>query len=163
VDNLATRLHAEGRIKSTHASEPFDSRFARICEEDPSVSPDHLDEFLDIGWATARGETRGTFELMRCKRLIDLIAPILGTEEVGWSPISHVRAKLPGPTSNIAAWHQDAIFVTEDADEVRRGFVETPAFQIGRKFAAPALHRLLAFRGFPQFAHELVAPNRSSF
>ena len=64
VDELATRLHAEGRIRSTYASEPFDSRFARICEEDPSVSPDHLDDFLDIGWATARAETRGTFELM---------------------------------------------------------------------------------------------------
>jgi phytanoyl-CoA hydroxylase len=124
VDGLATRLHAEGRIRSTYASEPFDKRYARITAEDPSVSDGHLDEFLDIGHATARGQTRGTFELMRCSRLMDLIAPILGTEEIGWSPISHVRAKLPANEasgavlSNVAGWHQDAIFVTEDADNI---------------------------------------------
>ena len=127
VDELAQRLHADGRIAHTYEDEPFDSRFARICEEDPTVSPDHLDEYLDIGHATARGQTRGTFELMKCPRLMALVGPILGTEEIGWSPISHVRAKLPATPealetgaglSNIAAFHQDAIFVTEDADDV---------------------------------------------
>ena len=29
-----------------------------------------------------------------------------------------INDKYQGPTSNIAAWHQDAIFVTEDADDV---------------------------------------------
>ena len=127
VEEMAQRLHVDGRIAHTYEDEPFDSRFARICEEDPTVSPDHLDEYLDIGHATARGQTRGTFELMKCPRLMALVGPILGTEEIGWSPISHVRAKLPATPealetgaglSNIAAFHQDAIFVTEDADDV---------------------------------------------
>ena len=47
VEEMAQRLHAEGRIAHTYEDEPFDSRFARICEEDPTVSPDHLDEYLD--------------------------------------------------------------------------------------------------------------------
>ena len=121
VERRAQQLLAAGRISDTHAGEPFDARFAKICEEDSEFSPSHLDEFLDIGHGAARRETRGTFELMRCPNLMAIVEPILGSPEVAWSPISHVRAKLPAaisPASNVAGWHQDAIFVTEDADDV---------------------------------------------
>ena len=120
VEDRAQELLSAGRIKNTYAGEPFDTRFARICEMDSGFSSSHLDEFLDIGHGTARGQTRGTFELMRCPRLMAIIEPILGSPEIGWSPISHVRAKLPAAISaesNVAGWHQDAIFVTEDADD----------------------------------------------
>lgn len=38
-----------------------------------------------------------------------LVETVLGTREIGWSPISHVRAKLPETVSsgsNVAGWHQ---------------------------------------------------------
>lgn len=131
VERLAAELFAAGRVSSTYSDLAFDERFAAICAEDPTISLGHLDEDLDIGQATARGElSEGTFNLLRNRKLMRLVEPILSSREVGWSPISHVRAKLPDavrPGSNVAGWHQDAIFVTEDADDV---FVLTVWFPI---------------------------------
>jgi phytanoyl-CoA hydroxylase len=121
VEALAGRLLAEGRISSTHRGEPFDTRYASICAEDTAHADSHLDDYLDIGRATARADTRGTFALMTNTKLLAPVEQLLGCSEIGWSPISHVRAKLPAaisPSSNVAAWHQDAIFCTDDADEV---------------------------------------------
>eukprot|EP01051_Picozoa_sp_SAG22_P000202 SAG22_NODE_4_length_44774_cov_362.122149_23_plen_191_part_00 len=109
VERIAADLLAQGRTKSGYAELGFDSRFAAICAEDPTVSTGHLDEDLDIGLATARAQTAGTFAVLKNQRLLRLVAAVLGTDEIGWSPISHVRAKLPervSPGSNIAAWHQ---------------------------------------------------------
>ena len=117
VADLAKKLHAEGRISRLHEEEPFDTRLARICDEDEETYFDS-DEFLDIGQA----RPRGTFEFMRNGNLLDLVEGFVGPE-ISCNSISHIRAKLPSDQSrnrdsNIAGRHQDAIFTTPEARDL---------------------------------------------
>ena len=144
VDGIARRLHAQGRISQLYADEPFDTRLARICDED-SATYFESDASLDIG----RTRTRGLFEIMRNPKLIDLVEGFIGPE-IACNAISHVRAKLPSDEaenkgSNIAPWHQDAIFTTPEAREL---FVLTVWFPLNDATAdngclqlCPGLHR----------------------
>ena len=115
IDKLAKDLHTEGRISQLYADEPFETRLARICDEDEATYFES-DTFLDVGHI--RG--KGTFHFMRNKRLLDLIEGLIGPE-ICCSPMTHIRAKLPsnleqGRNSNVVFWHQDAIFFHEEAD-----------------------------------------------
>ena len=144
VDGIARRLHAKGRIRQLHAGEPFDTRLARICDEDAATYFES-DTALDIG----RTRTRGLFEIMRNRNLLDLVEGFIGPE-IACNAISHVRAKLPSDEaenkgSNIAPWHQDAIFTTPEAREL---FVLTVWFPLTDATAdngclqlCPGLHR----------------------
>lgn len=144
VDRIARRLRAEGRISRLYDDEPFDTRLARICDED-AATYFASDSALDIG----RTRTRGLFEVMRNPRLLDLVEGFIGPEIV-CNAISHVRAKLPSDEaehkgSNIAPWHQDAIFTTPEARDL---FVLTVWFPLNEATAAngclqlcPGLHR----------------------
>ena len=144
VDGIARRLHAEGRISQLYADEPFDTRLARICDDD-SATYFESEASLDIG----RTRTRGLFEIMRTPNLIDLVKGFIGPE-ITCNAISHVRAKLPSDEaenkgSNIAPWHQDAIFTTPEAREL---FVLTVWFPLNEATAdngclqlCPGLHR----------------------
>ena len=144
VDELAKKLHAGGRISRLYEEEPFDTRLARICDEDEETYFES-DEFLDIGHV--RG--RGTFEFMRNRNLLDLVEGFIGPE-IACNSISHIRAKLPSDESrsrdsNIAPRHQDAIFTTPEAREL---FVLTVWLPLNEATAengclqvAPGVHR----------------------
>ncbi len=117
VDRLANDLYEKNRIGYLYEYEPFDTRLARICDEDDATYFES-DAALDIG--QVRGE--GTFLFMRCPNLLDLVEGLIGPE-ICCSPMSHIRAKLPtdedtGKNSNVVFWHQDAIFLHEEADDV---------------------------------------------
>ena len=101
VADLAKKLHAEGRISRLHEEEPFDTRLARICDEDEETYFDS-DEFLDVGQA----RPRGTFEFMRNGNLLDLVEGFVGPE-ISCNSISHIRAKLPsGPIAEQGFQHR---------------------------------------------------------
>ena len=68
IDTLAKDLYANSRISQLYADEPFETRLARICDEDEATYFES-DTFLDVGHI--RG--KGTFHFMRNKRLLDLI------------------------------------------------------------------------------------------
>ena len=61
-----------------------------------------------------------TFNFLRNKNLIDLVESIVGPE-ITCNPIQHIRGKLPDGTTvagdgHVAAWHQDAGVMLEEAD-----------------------------------------------
>ena len=117
VDDIAGSLFAQERIAQLYQDEPFETRLARICDEDEATYFES-DEYLDIG----RTRTRGIFQIMRNPKLLDLVEGFIGPE-IACNAISHVRAKLPSDEaeskgSNIAPWHQDAIFTTPEAREL---------------------------------------------
>jgi hypothetical protein len=117
VDRLARDLYARNRIGYLYEYEPFDTRLARICDEDEATYFES-DNALDIG--QVRGE--GTFLFMRCRNLLDVVEDLVGPE-ICCSPMTHIRAKLPadetvGRNSNVVFWHQDAVFLHEEADDV---------------------------------------------
>ena len=143
VDRIARRLHAQGRIRRLYEDQPFDTRLARICDDD-AATYFASDESLDVG----RTRTRGLFQVMRNAKLLDLVEGFIGPE-IACNAISHVRAKLPSDQaehkgSNIAPWHQDAIFTTPQAREL---FVLTVWFPLNQATArngclqvCPGLH-----------------------
>ena len=75
IDKVAKDLYAEGRISELYADEPFETRLARICDEDETTYFES-DTFLDVGHI--RG--KGTFHFMRNERLLDLIEGLIGPE-----------------------------------------------------------------------------------
>jgi len=116
IDKLAKDLLTAGRISHLYENEPFERRLARICDEDDATYF-ASDQFLDVGHV--RG--KGTFNFMRNQKLLDLVESIIGPE-ISCSPMTHIRAKLPsdlgrGRNSNIVSWHQDAIFLHQEADQ----------------------------------------------
>ena len=59
---------------------------------------------------------------MRNQHLLDLVEGFIGPE-IDCNSITHVRAKLPTDTSrernsNVAPWHQDAVFTTMEAHHI---------------------------------------------
>ena len=75
VDRIARRLHAQGRIRRLYEDQPFDTRLARICDDD-AATYFASDESLDVG----RTRTRGLFEVMRNAKLLDLVEGFIGPE-----------------------------------------------------------------------------------
>jgi len=113
VDKIARDLHSAGRISSLYEEEPFETRFARMAEEDEATY--HSDDDFDIGVT----RMRGTFAVLRNKNLLDLVEEFVGPE-IACNSISHIRAKFPSDASrqrqsNVAGWHQDAFFTTMEA------------------------------------------------
>lgn len=121
VDQIAGDLYAQNRIgylyQYQYQYEPFDTRLARICDEDEATYHES-DAALDVG--QVRG--KGTFLFMRCPNLLNVVEGLIGPE-ICCSPMTHIRAKLPtdedtGRNSNVVFWHQDAVFLHEEADDV---------------------------------------------
>ena len=54
IDKLAKDLHAEGRISQLYVDEPFETRLARICDEDEAAYFES-DTFLDVGIFEGKG------------------------------------------------------------------------------------------------------------
>ena len=111
IDRRANEFLAEGKIKDLYADAPFAQRLALINGQCPEIYTG-LDIYLLRGIAT--------FNFLRNKNLIDLVESIVGPE-ITCNPIQHIRGKLPDGTTvagdgHVAAWHQDAGVMLEEAD-----------------------------------------------
>ena len=113
VDEIARDLHKDGKVANLYEDEPFDRRLARLADE-----CDEVDGCPDIG-VTRR---RATFEFMRNQNLVDLIEAFIGPE-ITCNPVSHVRPKMP---STDVAFHQDAVFTTQEAQGILQVTVWLP-------------------------------------
>ena len=143
ADDIAQGLYSHGRISDLYADEPFESRLARIAQEDDETY--HNDNVLDVG-STRR---RGTFEFLRNENLLDLVEPLVGPE-IACNSITHIRAKLPADEagerqSNVAPWHQDAIFTTMESHHILQITVWLPlcdaTLENGCLHVRPGIHR----------------------
>ncbi len=111
IGRRAKELLAQNKISQLYDGEPFERRLARICEEDGQIYNE-----LDI--MQFRG--RALFDFLRNENLMDLVEGLVGPE-ISCNPIQHLRPKLPSKTAkaantHIAAWHQDAAVMREEAD-----------------------------------------------
>ena len=116
VEEIAQKLHGEGKIKTLHETESFGTRLARIADE-CGEDFNQLNS-MDIG-PTRR---RGVFEFLRNKNLLDLIEALIGPE-ITCNAISHMRPKMPGTD---VAFHQDAVFTTQEAHHILQLTVWVP-------------------------------------
>ena len=142
IDKLARDLLAAGRISHLYENEPFETRLARICDEDEATYF-ASDQFLDVGHV--RG--KGTFNFMRNQRLLDLVESVIGPE-ISCSPMTHIRAKLPsdldrGRSSNIVSWHQDVCYWGLDTDDLVTAWIAlSPAsLESGCMHVLPGSHK----------------------
>ena len=126
VADVAERLLAEGRVRSTHSALPHDRRLAALVAE---LGPEAYDGFqiheLQGEWPVAfdlyQARLPAAFEFMFNERLGDAVEDLLGTTELSLHPSQHVRPYLPRrgpglPQPNQAAWHQDRIVYRREAD-----------------------------------------------
>lgn len=113
VDEIARDLHRQGRIASAYEDESFETRLARMAEE-----CEQIDGVPDIG----NTRRRATFDFLRNRRLVDVIEPFIGPE-ISCNPVSHIRPKMPGTD---VAFHQDAVFTTQDARDILQVTVWIP-------------------------------------
>ncbi len=130
LDDLASELHASGRIRSTYAHLGFSDRFIRIEGETNETNAQYFDFSLPQTGIT--GDTpmfldEVVFETLTNERLLDLAESIIGGE-IASTPVQHIRIKSPerlgahdpvtGATKMGATnWHQDNGVVLPVADE----------------------------------------------
>ena len=97
VDRYASEQHARGDLASLYADEPFERRYAAICEEQ-GISP------RDWGFGRFGPEFYGLYTHPGILRVVGLL---LG-EEVSVIASPSLRQKLPGSTITSFPWHQDS-------------------------------------------------------
>ena len=107
VDRYASEQHARGDLASLYADEPFERRYAAICEEQ-GISP------RDWGFGLFGPEFYGLYTHPGILRVVGLL---LG-EEVSVIASPSLRQKLPGSTITSFPWHQDSHYF--DQTEVGR-------------------------------------------
>ena len=107
VDRYASEQHARGDLASLYADEPFERRYAAICEEQ-GISP------RDWGFGLFGPEFYGLYTHPGILRVVGLL---LG-EEVSVIASPSLRQKLPGSTVTSFPWHQDSHYF--DQTEVGR-------------------------------------------
>ena len=97
VDTYSHQQFANGRLNSLHDDEPFERRYAAICEEL---------EFSARDWSfgTFGPEFYGLYTHPEIVRVVSLL---LGDEVTVVSSPS-LRTKLPGSTITAFPWHQDS-------------------------------------------------------
>ena len=98
VDQVAERLHAEGKIDDLCADEPFGTRLMRLYENRSNEAPRNFRPQL---------HRSGFFELFAHPRLLDLAEQIVG-HEVLLHPTYTARPKLPEHKPTEVPWHQDS-------------------------------------------------------
>ena len=120
VDRYASEQHARGELASLHADEPFERRYAAICEEQ-GISP------RDWGLGLFGPEFYGLYTHPGILRVVGLL---LG-EEVSVIASPSLRQKLPGSEVTSFPWHQDSHYFdqteTGQDGEAHRG----PAHGVG--------------------------------
>ena len=107
VDRHAFEQHARGDLASLHADEPFERRYAAICEEQ-GISP------RDWGFGTFGPEFYGLYTHPGILRIVGLL---LG-DEVSVISSPSLRQKLPGSAVTSFPWHQDSHYF--DQTEIGR-------------------------------------------
>lgn len=157
LDELAARLHADGKLPSTYADEPFGHRLTRILNES---DVDYM-RYFDIA-LPFKGVTEDTpihlgpeaFRLLTNPRLLDVVEQFVGPE-VYSNPIQHTRIKPPERLvperlrgSSLLAktdWHQDRGVHLPEADETNMLTVWLPVtdatVENGCLQAIPRSHR----------------------
>ena len=107
VDGYASEQHARGDLGSLYLREPFERRFAAICEEQ-GISP------RDWPFVTFGPEFYGLYTHPGILRIVSLL---LG-EEVSVISSPSLRPKLPGSAIAAFPWHQDSHYF--DQTEVHK-------------------------------------------
>ncbi len=97
VDGYASEQHARGDLAALYRDEPFERRFAAICEEQ-GISP------RDWRFGTFGPEFYGLYTNPGILRIVGLL--LGGEVSVASSP--SLRAKLPGSVTASFPWHQDS-------------------------------------------------------
>jgi ectoine hydroxylase-related dioxygenase (phytanoyl-CoA dioxygenase family) len=113
VDEIARDLHRQGKVADLYEEEPFETRLARLADQ-----CDEVDGCPDIG----NSRRRETFDFLRNRNLVDVIEPFIGPE-ISCNPVSHVRPKMPATD---VAFHQDAVFTTQEAKDILQVTVWLP-------------------------------------
>lgn len=128
LDRLAEKWFAEGKIPSTYADLPFDTRFMQIVER----LGGHWTQYFDISLPSNPTEetplhlSQPVFDLMRHRAILDVVEALIGPE-IYSNPIQHVRIKPPqtmlieaekgNAMVGKTAWHQDQGAALPEADE----------------------------------------------
>lgn len=97
IDRYAYDLYAKGELSSLHETEPFERRYAAICEE-RGISP------RDWAFGTFGPEF---YDLYINPNILRIINMVLG-DEVSVLTNPSMRAKLPNSTIAAFPWHQDS-------------------------------------------------------
>ncbi len=106
VDDLAQRLHADGRIRDLRAGEGFYTRLTKLEQEFPGAAVLlHIRGLLGQPLA----------DLWGSKPLLDVIEQILGPEIVG-HPVWNLRSKTPLNPLATVPWHQDTAYLAPGAE-----------------------------------------------
>ncbi len=102
VDAYSRELHSEGKISSCYEDEPFERRYAAICEE-----LDILPRSWDFGMFGPE-----FFDLYNLPGVLDVLRLLLGPEvsNVGTPAL---RTKLPGSVVTSFPWHQDSQYMDQ--------------------------------------------------
>ena len=129
LDQLATRLHDEGKIDSPFADSDFDERFTQVVARYPRlIDRMNISLPLENGQIDADNFHAHTgpavFGLLRNAKILDVVESIIGSEIVS-SPVQQMRIKPPIAKlsdENVAhsgvgntTWHQDTVAVFPDA------------------------------------------------
>ena len=107
VDRYASEQHTRGDLASLYAGEPFERRYAAICEEQ-GISP------RDWGLGLFGPEF---YRLYTHPGILRIVGLLLG-EEVSVIASPSLRQKLPGSAVTSFPWHQDSHYF--DQTEVGR-------------------------------------------
>lgn len=113
IDEVAMKLHAEGKITDLHAAEPFERRIACLTGE--------AGESLQSRVSFPVNLRPAMFGFLHTARLLDVIESLVGPE-IYCNPTHHVRPKLPESVgvedwSQKAPFHQDAAVLMPEADD----------------------------------------------
>lgn len=129
LDDLATDLYQQGKIKSTYDDLEFGERVTTIYAESGEVYNGHFDFSLPQGkiepdtpfWAGP-----AVFKTLTDPTLLDAVEGFIGSE-IYSNPVQHVRIKVPEHQAprdekgnvkfGVTPWHQDCGVVNEDADD----------------------------------------------
>lgn len=129
LGNLADKLHAEGKLKSSYSGLPFGQRLIRMTAETGEGYAKYLDISLPqsgVSENTPMHHGKAIFGLLRNPRLLDVVETLIGPE-IYSNPVQHVRIKPPEKLiGNVSAslglsaatpWHQDNGVLMPEADE----------------------------------------------
>ena len=137
VDELAEKLHAEGKLKELHRELGFLHRFPALFKQCPEIK-DLLFRNFGFPRATERRPLAGKalFDLLTAQPLLDIMAQLFGEPEVFASGVYRLRPKLPeeyerygkptvwhgreedgsDPATGVVPWHQDQCFFSPRSD-----------------------------------------------
>ena len=102
VDEYARQQHARGKISSLYEDEPFERRYAAICQEQ---------EIAPRGWDLGSCG-REFYDLYKLPGILRILALILGPEVSNLGSPA-LRTKLPGSVITSFPWHQDSQYVDQ--------------------------------------------------